>query len=173
LNGGQYGNADPLGDIVGTNTTETPQRLRPDGSITSYIDHILNNQRWYPDDLTYRDALLIVVCLFARHLRCVQVMANTVTPIIVTIYGTLLSSAPIILFAHGCIHHYLQTRNQRGNNDGDNNNNNNNNNNNTMNHAQQNDHLQQQRLVAVNPDHIETLNQNMLADAIQRSIDDQ
>ena len=42
-----------------------------------------------------------------------------------------------------------------------------------MNHAQQNDHLQQQRLVAVNPDHIETLNQNMLADAIQRSIDDQ
>lgn len=83
-NGAPYRNASLL-DADAQQQVPRLQTLRSDGSVITYIDHILNN-RICPE-LTYGDALLVVTCLVARHMRIVQFLVQTtVTPFFAFLY---------------------------------------------------------------------------------------
>ena len=145
-NGAQYGDATPLFD--GGNEQQT---LQPDGSIASYIDYILNNRQC--PEVNYCDGVLIFFCLLGRHSSQVQFIANKIMSFLVSVILPLTSIVlgPIVLicFAYTNRQH-LQVRLEAPD----------------INQAQE-----PQRLQA-NPV-LELLNQNMLTEAIHRSIEDQ
>ena len=157
---------------------ERRQTLQSDGSILTYIDYILNNRRC--PELHYSDGILILVCLVARHSSPVQFVGNKmVTPFVISVIMPLiyLGFTPAVLFFLATTYrHFLQMRLTAAARGGDvhqghNNNNNNNNNNNLVAQAAQ---ELQQPLPGNNPNLllIETLNQNMLTEALRRSVED-
>ena len=176
-NGAPYRDAS-IFDGSGVDEVERRQALQSDGSILTYIDYILNNRRC--PELHYSDGILILVCLVARHSSPVQFVGNKmVTPFVISVIMPLiyLGFTPAVLFFLATTYrHFLQMRLTAAARGGDvhqghNNNNNNNNNNNLVAQAAQ---ELQQPLPGNNPNLllIETLNQNMLTEALRRSVED-
>eukprot|EP00536_Pseudo-nitzschia_multiseries_P000911 jgi/Psemu1/321830/estExt_fgenesh1_pg.C_110046 len=87
-NGAPYGNASPTRDQFGQ------VALQNGGPVMAYIDHILNN-RVCPD-LHPSDGLLILVCLFGRHLTLVQHLEDKITPIITRVIQMIVFSTPTL-----------------------------------------------------------------------------
>jgi len=145
-NGAPYRNAVPLFGGGGEQQT-----LQLDGSITTYIDNVLNNRQC--PEINYSDGVLILLCLVARHSSQVQVISNRLMSFFVSVFVPLSSLAmtPIALLCFTYINRYLQIRIEDR----------------RINQAQE-----PQQLPA-DPQRIEALNQNMITEAIHRSIEDQ
>ncbi|VEU42304.1 unnamed protein product [Pseudo-nitzschia multistriata] len=80
-NGARYGNASPFDG--GEALRERRQALRSDGSILTYIDHIIGNRRC--PDLTYGDTMLILACLLGRHLGLVLYLERKITYVLMNV----------------------------------------------------------------------------------------
>jgi len=86
-NGARYGNANLFeqndAEPAGPNGRQRRwQALYSDGSVLTYIDYILNH-RVCPE-LRYGDGLLVLACLFARHLSLVQYFEREIlSPLVV------------------------------------------------------------------------------------------
>jgi len=145
-NGAPYRNAVPL---LGGDGGGEQQTLQLHGSITTYIDNVLNNRQC--PEIHYSDGVLILLCLVARHSSQVQVISNGIMSFFVSVFVPLSSLAPITLLCFAYINRYLQIRIEDR----------------RINQAQE---LQQ---LPADLQQIEALNQNMITEAIHRSIEDQ
>lgn len=91
-NGAPYRNASLL-DADAQQQVPRLQTLQSDGSVITYVDHILTN-RICPE-LKYGDAILVLTCLVGRHVRIVQFLVEkTVTPFLTFLF----ERADIILY---------------------------------------------------------------------------
>mmetsp|Transcript_20717 Transcript_20717/g.48940 ORF Transcript_20717/g.48940 Transcript_20717/m.48940 type:complete len:555 (+) Transcript_20717:115-1779(+) len=189
-NGAPYRNASIFD--AGEEVAVRRQALNRDGSVLSYIDHILNH-RICPE-LTYGDGLLVLVCLAARHFQVAQVVGEYIlSSYSVQLFGTmsviyyiphqfrdiehlldlelrdqilnhivsislifLVSNHLGVTVACGYLIHILQTLGQQEQ------------------EQQRAPEREQERRVVQNPDQllINTLNENMLNEALQRSIEE-
>lgn len=153
--GARYGNAPIL--EAREEEQERQQALQSDGSILTYIDHILNH-RICPD-LHYGDGVLILACLVGRHLGVVVYLERMITPILMDVilpaFVYFFTPAFMVLWAflhmrqnnnvYDPRHHVPRRHVPRRNNNNNN---------------------------GANAVLIETLNQNMLNEALQRSIEE-
>ena len=86
-NGAPYRNASIFD--AGEEVAVRRQALQRDGSVLTYIDYILNH-RICPE-LTYGDGLLVIACLVGRHFRAVQFVGeNILSSSAVQLLGTMI-----------------------------------------------------------------------------------